>query len=226
MRQDVFSEALSKVNVPVLILDQKWHRLFALDGKPEVVKELEQELNAHLARQGKLNQELKELKKLKSSLMQDIVEHMDETQDPRDEGTSKHMEENKRLLEEVKQKTAENEDELLELPKLIRDVNRQLMLETMSFCYGRLRNNYQEAEEISAWIKQVRVELKKNIIRKQNREINNKEIYAYMHDIFGRDIVELFDVRNSDVDLITGEDRITGNTSDVETIAKEVDHNA
>lgn len=225
MKQEVFSDALSKVNVPILILDQKWHRLFALDGKPEVVKDLEQELNAHLSRQGKLNQELKELKKLKSSLMQDIVEHMDEAQGRREDGSSKHMEENKRLLEEVKQKTAKNEDELLELPKQIRDVNQQLMLETMSFCYERIRNNYQEAEEISTWIKQIRVELKKNIIRKQNREINNKEIYAYMHDIFGRDIVELFDVKNSDVDLITGEDRITGNTSDVKTIAKDSENN-
>ena len=51
------------------------------------------------------------------------------------------------------------------------------------------------------------MELKKNIIRKQNREINNKEIYAYMHDIFGKDIINLLMCRNDDVDLITGEDR-------------------
>ena len=223
MKQELFSEALSMVNVPILILDQKWHRLFALDGKPETVRELEQELDALLARQGKLNQELKELKKIKGGLMKDIVEHMDDTQDARDDSAAKRMEENKRLIEEVKQKTEENE--LLELPKRIRDVNRQLMLETMTFCYDRLRKNYSEAEEISQWIKQVRVELKKNIIRKQNREINNKEIYAYMHDIFGKDIMDLFDVRNSDVDLITGEDRITGDTSDVETIAKNGENN-
>ena len=58
------------------------------------------------------------------------------------------------------------------------------------------------------------MELKKNIIRKQNREINNKEIYAYMHDIFGKDIINLFDVRNDDVDLVTDEDRPKGDTSD------------
>jgi uncharacterized protein YbcI len=88
----------------------------------------------------------------------------------------------------------------------------------MNFCYNRLRTNYREAEEIAEWIKQVRIELKKNIIRKQNREINNKEIYAYMHDIFGKDVIDLFDVKNNDVDLTTGEDRPTGDTSDDRTL--------
>ena len=41
----------------------------------------------------------------------------------------------------------------------------------------------------------INILLKKNIIKKQNREINNKEIYSYMHDIFGRDVINLFDVK-------------------------------
>jgi hypothetical protein len=218
LEQEVFSEALSKVNVPVLVLDQKWHRLFALDGKPDAVKDLEKEINGYLARQGKLNQELKELKKVKNSLMQNIVENMDSPENAGNEAVLKKREEDKRLIEEVNQKLADNEDELLEIPKLIRDANQNLMLETMNFCYNRLRTNYREAEEIAEWIKQVRIELKKNIIRKQNREINNKEIYAYMHDIFGKDVIDLFDVKNNDVDLTTGEDRPTGDTSDDRTL--------
>ena len=95
-------------------------------------------------------------------------------------------------------------------------------METMTFCYDRLRTNCKEAEEIAEWIKKVRVELKKNIIRKQNREINNKEIYAYMHDIFGKDIINLFDVQNDDVDLITGEDRPFGDTTQDKQLSKDV----
>lgn len=64
--------------------------------------------------------------------------------------------------------------------------------------------------------------IKKNIIRKQNREINNKEIYAYMHDIFGKDIINLFDVQNDDVDLITGEDRPSGDTTQDKQLSKDV----
>ena len=36
-----FLAAISKIKVPMLILDQKWHRLFALGGKPDAVKTLE-----------------------------------------------------------------------------------------------------------------------------------------------------------------------------------------
>lgn len=219
MERQAFTEALAQTKIPILVLDQKWHRLFALDGKPERVVELESQLKEILERQGRLNQELKELKKVKSSLMQNIVEHMDAADDEKQH--NRQMDENKRLIEEVKDKIAANEDALLDIPKEIQTCNDALMMETMTFCYDRLRTNYKEAEEIAEWIKKVRVELKKNIIRKQNREINNKEIYAYMHDIFGKDIINLFDVRNDDVDLITGEDRPAGDTTQDEQLSKD-----
>lgn len=219
--KEAFTEALKKVKIPVLVLDQKWHRLFALEGKPDEIKELEKNLSDVLAKQGRLTQELKEYKKLKNSLMQSIVENMDSKEGSANAAKSKKREEDKRLIEELNQKIAQNEDELLDIPKQITKYNDALMMETMIFCYDRLRVNYNEAEEISKWIKQIRVELKKNIIRKQNREINNREIYSYMHDIFGKDIINLFDVKNSDVDLITGEDRPEGDTSDSQKLSSE-----
>ena len=46
-----------------------------------------------------------------------------------------------------------------------------------------------------AWIREVRVSLKKNILKKQNKEVNNAELYGFMHDIFGHDVMELFDMK-------------------------------
>lgn len=221
MAKQAFTEALKQVKIPVLILDQKWHRLFALEGKPDTVKELEAKLSEILARQGKLSQEQKELKKVKANLMQNIVENMEGTELHSHEEKSIKLEEDRRLIDEVNKKLQENEDMLLDIPREIVACNDALMMETMQYCYQRLRINYREAEEISDWIKQVRIDLKKNIIRKQNREINNREIYAYMHDIFGKDIINLFDVKNSDVDIITGEDRPKGDTSDSEMLSEK-----
>jgi hypothetical protein len=68
----------------------------------------------------------------------------------------------------------------------------------MEYFYEKLRINKQEAAEIDEWITQVRIDLKKNIIRKQNREINNREMYAYLHDIFGPEVLDLFDVEYSE----------------------------
>ena len=41
----------------------------------------------------------------------------------------------------------------------------------------------------------MRVSLKKNILQKQSKEVNNAELYSYMHDIFGHDVMELFDMK-------------------------------
>lgn len=37
-----FLEALESRKVPILVLDQKWHRLFALSGKTSEIKQLEE----------------------------------------------------------------------------------------------------------------------------------------------------------------------------------------
>ena len=51
---------------------------------------------------------------------------------------------------------------------------------------------------IDEWIANIRVELKKNVIKKQNRDINNREIYSYLHDIFGAEVLDLFDIEYDD----------------------------
>ena len=73
--------------------------------------------------------------------------------------------------------------------------NELLMIKSMAYFYEIIRVNKEESEEIDRWITQVRIELKKNIIRKQNRDINNKEMYAYLHDVLGPEVIDLFDRR-------------------------------
>ena len=196
MDEKQFESALKQVRVPTLVLDQKWHRLFAISGKPDEIKNLEVECKEILVRQGHLNQELKNLKKIKNDLMQGIVANMEGADlNKATEENEKKLTDNKRLMEETNAKIEADEDELMDIPRLLKEKNDELMLTTMSYCYARLRTNASEAKEISDWITNVRIELKKNIIKKQNREINNKEIYSYLHDIFGRDVMQLFDVK-------------------------------
>ena len=198
MNEQGFLAALKGVKVPILVLDQKWHRLFAVSGKPKEIIENEAALKALLAEQGKLTTELKEYKKVKSNLMHGIVQNMEGVDSTTHTEEAQNLNDNRRLMEESKKKIEEIEDRLLELPKQIKIVNEKLMLDTMSFCYEKLRTNSKEIEEISGWITEMRIELKKNLIRKQNREINNREIYVYMNDIFGKDVMNLFDVKYED----------------------------
>ena len=127
---DEFRKALEHKKLPLLVLDQKWHRLFAIHGKTD---ELNERIDAA-------------------------------------------------------------EAELLELPQKMKQVNENLMILSMEYFYAKIKINTQESKEIEEWINQVRIDLKKNIIKKQNRDINNREIYAYLHDICGPQVLDLFDV--------------------------------
>ena len=197
-----YMEALAQKKVPILVLDQKWHRVFALNGKPQNVKAEEAILNE---RQGQLNNDIKDLKKTKAKLMENIVQNMDGTHEENiNDISSRKLEEDRRLIDEINAKMEEYEDELMELPRKIQEANRTLMISTMQFCYQKLRDNVSEIEEITEWITQVRIDLKKNIIRKQNREINNRQIYSYMHDIFGAQILDLFDLKEEDEERLQG----------------------
>lgn len=193
--EELFKNALVGKKIPVLILDPKWHRLFSKTGTTDEIKALEAELKELLKRQGKLNNENKDLKRIKNNLMDEIVVHMDGIESTTNESTGKKLDDNKRLINEVNEKLEVNEDALMELPREIDRVNRDLMIQTMELCYEKLQANTSEIEEIAAWIREVRVSLKKNILKKQNKEVNNAELYSYMHDIFGHDVMELFDMK-------------------------------
>ena len=131
--------------------------------------------------------------------MNNIMENMDESAPDSDsKQRDKKLEEDKRLIEEINEKIEMAEDELLDLPNLIKEINEELMLLSMDYFYSKLRVNQQEAKEIEDWITQVRIDLKKNIIKKQNREINNREIYAYLHDILGNEVIDIFDIQYDD----------------------------
>ena len=152
--------------------------------------------------------------------METILANMDgTTSEDMDAQREKKLDEDKRLIDETNQKMEENEDELLEIPRRIRDVNRKLMLQSMGYFYEKIRVNKKESDDIDAWINQVRVDLKKNIIRKQNRDINNREIYAYLHDIFGPSTLDLFDIHYEDEDV--EEDSAQNKQNDTKESQKE-----
>ena len=186
-----FQVALQGKKIPILTLDNKWYKLFDYTEKTPSIKKNEQLLNDLLKRQGHLTTESKDIMRLKKKLMQEIVDLMDEEGAKAD----KKAEDNKRLIEECNEKLEEYEDELMELPKEIDKVNYALMSETMDLCYDIMHDNHKMIEEISKWITAVRIELKKNVVRKQDCETENQRVYAYMHDIFGADVLELFDMK-------------------------------
>lgn len=186
---DKMINALAAKKVPVATLDNKWHKLFSKVEKTDAIKEYEGKLNELLRKQGRINSEIKEIKRVKKELMDEIVTLMDDNDD------FDKVEKNKKLINDCNEKIDSFNDDLMELPKEIAEVNKQLMINTMDACYDELRENEKGIEELGAWLAKIRIELKKNVVRKQEYEISNQEIYSYMHDIFGAEVVDLFDMK-------------------------------
>lgn len=191
----LYEEALAGKKVPVLTLDNKWYKLFKDLAELPGLQEQEKRLNDLIKRQGQLNVDSKNIKKLKRKLMDEIVPMVNELEQGRNKALEKKLDEHKRLIEECNEKLEAYQDELMELPGQIEQINHVLMLSTMEYCYESMRENTQQIAEIAQWVKYIRIELKKNLVRKQEMEYQNRQIYSYMHDLFGADVIDLFDMQ-------------------------------
>lgn len=179
---------------------------FAIHGKTDEISATEKELDELLKLQGKYNNELKNLKKLKSKIMSNIVANMG------DDGDEKR-DKDKQLIDEINEKADNIEGELIEIQENIKAVNDRLMLLSMDYFSEKIEKNKLESKEIDDWIANIRVELKKNVIRKQNRDINNREIYSYLHDIFGAEVLDLFDIEYDDPMVFNANNANTDNAN-------------
>lgn len=200
--EEEYRAALAGKKIPILTLDNNWHKLFTQSQEHEEIKVLEEQLNEYLKQQGKINSEIKSLNVYKKKLMNEIVSIM-ELPDSKDK--ERKMSENKRLIEEANVKLEDYRDELLELPRLIDTTNFELMIASMRVCYDKIQQNTREIEEINEWVQNFRNQLKRKVLQKQQREIMNDELYSYMHAIFGPDVIEMFDMKYNPQNVLNKE---------------------
>lgn len=196
-----FEDALKGKKVPICTIDKKFHNLLDAIGATDEIKALENKVNDLLKAQGKANTEIKEIKKLKKKLMDEIVVNADESADKSEEEKARKADENTRLIAECNEKIEQYEDDILDLPAQIDEANKELMIALMNDCYGLMKENEKDIQSIASWITKIRIELKKNLVRKTDKETQNQRIYSYMHDIFGPEVVEIFDMTYKDTTL-------------------------
>lgn len=194
---NVYMSALEGKSIPILTLDDKWHQLFTQTEMTPEIESLSDELNALVDRDGKIRTETKKIKKLKKTLLSEIVPLRDKANKSggNNAAIEKEISERTRLINECNDKLDSHNDELLDLSRQIYDVDYKLMIETMKACYDTLHTNTEYIKGLDEWISKVRVELKKNVIHLQEAEMENYNLYSYMHQIFGPEVIDLFDMK-------------------------------
>lgn len=196
-RKNTKAESIKKQihgkKIPILTLDAKWHELFPDSNKPAKIKDLEDKLNDLLKQQGKLVTDLKGLKEVKSKLMQEIIENMNVDDSSAGRLKAKTLDKNQKMIKEITERVAKTEDEIIEIPYKIKEVNEQLIVESAMFCSDRIKDNRKIIDEIIAWVKKTREELKIKILQKNELEESNTKVYSYIHDLLGAEILEQLD---------------------------------
>ncbi len=188
-----FEKVFKGKKIPIVVLDERWHELFPDYDKPTQIRDIEVQLNNLIKQQGKIATELKELKQLKTKLMQEIIEHMDPSEGNSGKLKAKKLDQNQKMIKEITEKSKKLEDDLIELPYEIKGLNEKLIIESAVVCYNRLAVNKQKINDISKWVLSIREELKEKILEKQDMEMKNTAIYGYMHDMMGPELLQELD---------------------------------
>lgn len=180
-------ELLKGKKIPILVLDQRWHKLFPGGEKPAEIQALEKELNELLKEQGKRVNTIKGLKTGKKKLMDAIVSGMNE------ENSDKKKEKQQKLLLETKERIETESERLLDLPYEIKNANERLLVTGIRYCYDKWKNRSEELADLSDEIDIMREQLKAKVAYKLDLEESIDSTYSLMHAILGREVMNLFD---------------------------------
>lgn len=192
-----YREYIDLKRVPILPLDNRWHKLFPEQTKPPRIKKLEKQVMTLVKREGAINNDIKKLETAKKKLMQEIVKNMQESSQEVDEKfRQKKLLASQKLIGDINKKSDALEEERFEIPEALVRANEELLVESIDLCYDKLSTNQTKINSLAEWIENTRNELKKNIVIKQELEETNSSIYSYMHDILGPRFMEVFDSRH------------------------------
>ena len=161
--------------------------------KPDSIRRMEASVNGWLKKQGRSGSEVKELHRAKIRLMRNIVENMQETEGESERKRGKKLDKSQKLIREANEKIMYLEEEQKQIPERLEEANLELLYATTDICYQKLKEDREEIEEITQWIKRVRNELKEKIARKERMETEYNRIYGNLHDMLGAEVMEYLD---------------------------------
>lgn len=185
--------ALIHKKLPILTLDGQWHELFLHLDKTSRLSQLEVKLNDQLKQQGKLVNDMKDMKKLKQKLLSGIVENMEENPAQSNRLRVKKQETSHRLILDINGKMESSKEELMEIPYQMRETNTDLAEESIRIMYEKMRENQDEIKEIDQWLSEYEKKLAVKEHKRKEAEQQNQALYSYLHKLLGSQMMEQLD---------------------------------
>ena len=189
--EERFLNKFRGIDIPILILDERWLAIFPDNYKTERIKELEKKIREGFKEQAKLSSKLQQEEEKKKKLMERIIHHMNVAQV--DDAEAAKQEKSQEYIREINEKIEQLEYEFEQMPQQLKAWNEQLLIESLRICYRKINSNREEAKTQNIIIMDAERTLDEAIWEKERLQKENQRMYTYMHRLFGKKVLEVFE---------------------------------
>lgn len=186
-------KVLRKNNISLLMMDERWNKLFNTVAKSPAIAASEESVRELLKEQARLITESKEIAAAKKQHMDRIIKLTPAVFEKNDAEAQKEMQLCEKEIKKINARTAEIEKSLEEIPEKLQDANLGLLENTVNLVYFKIRADQKRVEELTAEIEATREKLKALIDEKETLSQDHTDIYSYFHDLLGADELERLD---------------------------------
>jgi predicted transcriptional regulator len=184
---------LRRNDISLLILDERWNKLFTNTQKTPAIERSEQKLREILKEEARLLAEQKEIASAKKQHMNRIVKLTPEVFEKGDEDAKIEMKTAEREIKKINERAKRIEEQLEKIPHRLRQANLELLELTVKIVYYKIRSNRKRVEELEKLIEETRATLKEYIDEKETLTQDDTDIYSYFHNLLGGEELEKLD---------------------------------
>lgn len=191
LKRNYIEDILKSKKLPVVLLDTSWHTAKQHIQSP-IIDQIEKKLQELLKEQGRLNTDYKEYTAIKQNFLKEILVLSNKAQ----EGDNKALEELNKMHQSTlgaNQKIEEIEARLEAIDDEINSKNKEIVSEMIAIGYGFIDTYKQKNEALETEITELRLQLLQKTQQKKESEAFLKDIYNYLHNIVGREQIEVID---------------------------------
>lgn len=192
LKSEYINNILKTKKLPIVLLDPLWHSAKERI-KSSVIDKAEKELQELLKEQARLNTDYKEYNVMKQNFLKEILVMSEKVQVGNDDEALEKL--NKLHLSTlgVNQKIEEIEKRLEGIDDKINDKNKEIISEMIAVGYGYIEIYKEKSQTLESEIAELRLTMLKKTAQKKESEAFLKDIYNYLHNIIGREQVEVID---------------------------------
>ncbi len=187
------TKTLRKNDISLLILDERWNKLFNSTPKTPAIERSEEKLKELLKEEARLTAEQKNIAALKKQHMDRIIRLTPDVFEKNDAEAQKEMQASEREIKRINDRDKQIEEQLDEMPGRLKQANLELLELTVNIVYFKIRSSKKRVEELEKLIEETREKLKGYIDEKESLSQDDTDIYSYFHDLLGGEELEKLD---------------------------------